>query len=440
MSAEPAGVNPMAASAKFPIRWFRPRIDSARQAHPLSRVGITPAPSARLLILQPTPFCNIDCDYCYLPDRNATQRMSMETVRLAAQRLLDDGLAGAELTVVWHAGEPLAVPVDYYRQAFEIVRRVLGPDSRVTHAIQTNATLIDPTWCELFKQHAVRIGVSIDGPAELHDLHRRTRRGRGTHARVMQGLQQLREHDIAFHAIAVVTRDTLAHADAFFDFFLDNGIHDVGCNFDEAEGKHARSSLVGRETDHAAFLQRLLQRSIVSDGRVVVRELASAWQLVAQPLPQYAWRGRHWPDNAQVMPLALISVTWSGDFSTFSPELLGHRSDEFGDFILGNVTDGSYVEALQSQHMQRLWSAVSAGVEACERQCSYFAYCGGGAPANKWFENGDLASTETLYCRSMIQRPFDIVLDRLERERTAAAHIEGAYATGVCNLPGPEMA
>jgi uncharacterized protein len=426
MTAEPFTVSPMRRSTESPIRWFRPRIDSTKRAYSTGGVGFSPTASTRLLILQPTPFCNIDCDYCYLLDRDATQRMSMDTVRLAAQRLLDDGLAGDEVTVIWHAGEPLAVPLDFYRQAFEIVGRVLGPASRVTHAMQTNATLIDPAWCELFKQHAVRVGVSVDGPAALHDLHRRTRGGKGTHARVMHGLWQLRAHDIAFHAIAVVTRDTLAHADAFFDFFLDNGIHDVGCNFDEAEGGHVRSSLVGCETAHAAFLEQLLQRSIASDGRVVVRELASAWQLVARPLPQYAWRGRHWPDNAQVMPLALISVAWNGDFCTFSPELLGQRSTEFSDFVLGNVADGGYVQGLRSPTLQRLWAAVAAGVEACERQCAYFSFCGGGAPANKWFENGDLASSETLYCRSMIQRPFDAVLGCLERDRALRA--TGAHA------------
>ncbi len=88
------------------------------------------------------------------------------------------------------------------------------------------------------------------------------------------------------------------------------------------------------------------------------------------------------------------------------------------DFVLGNVRHGGYRDGLRSPAMRRLWPAVAAGIEACERECAYFAYCGGGAPANKWFENGDFASTETLYCRSMLQRPFDAVLARLERERT----------------------
>lgn len=402
-----------------PVRWFRRRVLAKKPSPSHEAVAVLVVSSTRLLILQPTPFCNLDCDYCYLPNRDDTQRMSIETVRLAAQRLVDDGLAGPELTVVWHAGEPLAMPIAFYRQAFDVVAKVLGSATRVTHAMQTNATLIDAAWCALFAQHGVRVGVSIDGPAELHDRHRRTRHGKGTHAKVLQGLQQLRTHGIAFHAIAVVTRDTLSQADAFFDFFIEQGIHDLGCNFDEAEGAHARSSLEDSEAAHARFIERLLQRSIASDAQLVVRELASARQLIAEALPQYRWQGRLWPDNAQAMPLALISVACNGDFSSFSPELLGQPAPQFDNFVLGNVADGGYRDGLASPAMQRLWPAVAAGIEACERECAYFAYCGGGAPANKWYENGDLASSETLYCRSMVKRPFDAVLARLEHERAA---------------------
>lgn len=405
--------------AESVLHWFRRLVRPS--PGDVGAQDIAVAPSTRLLILQPTPFCNLDCDYCYLPHRDDRSRMSLDTVRQAAQRLLDDGLVGDVLTVVWHAGEPLVMPVAFYREAFAVIDQVLGRSTQVTHALQTNATLIDEGWCRLFAQHRVRVGVSVDGPAALHDVHRRTRDGKGTHARVLQGLQQLRAHGIDCHAIAVLTHDSLAQPDAFFDFFAAQGLRDVGCNFDEAEGPHTRSSLAGHEAAHAAFLRRLLQRSVEHEGRLVVRELAAASQLVAEALPGYACRGRRWPDNAQVMPLALVSVAWNGDFGTFSPELLGQPAPEFDDFVLGNVARGGYVEALRSPAMRRLWPAIAAGIEACERRCAYFAYCGGGAPANKWFENADLASTETLYCRSMLQRPFDAVLERLERERDAAA-------------------
>jgi uncharacterized protein len=341
----------------------------------------------------------------------------MATVRQAAIRLFDDGLVPARLTVVWHAGEPLTLPVAYYEEAFATIAEVFGSATQVCHAVQTNATLIDDDWCALFVRHAVRVGVSIDGPADLHDAHRRTRGGRGTHAAALRGLQCLRDHGIAAHAIAVVTRQTLARADDFFDFFVAQGIAEVGCNFDEVEGGYSRSSLAGHEAEHRAFLRRLLERCAQGGPRLEVRELAHAQRLIAEPLPRQRWAGRDWPDNAQVLPWALISVAWNGDFSTFSPELLGQPSAEFGDFVLGNVATSGYRNSMATRRFQRLWNAVAAGVRACSDGCEYFDHCGGGAPVNKLYENGDFASTGTLYCRSMLQRPFELVLEHLEQAR-----------------------
>lgn len=344
--------------------------------------------------------------------------MSLDTVRHAAERLLTDELLAETLTVVWHAGEPLAVPPSFYESAIAIIQEVLGSTCRVFHSIQTNATLINDAWCALFKRHDIRVGVSVDGPAALHDSHRRTRTGSGTHDLVVRGMELLRTHGIPFHAIAVVTDATLAHADAFFDFFLQHQVQEVGCNFDEAEGTHNHSSLSDKEEAHAAFVARLLDRSIANDGRLRVRELANAFQIIAHDVPTYQWDGQTWPDNAQVMPFALLSVAWNGDFSTFSPELLGQRSEEFADFILGNVERDGYFASTNSERFSRLWNAVIRGTEACRKTCAYFKFCGGGAPVNKLYENGDLSSAETLYCRTMFKRPLDAVLQRLEKDQS----------------------
>jgi uncharacterized protein len=368
-----------------------------------------------LLVLQATPFCNIDCAYCYLPDRQNKARMSMATLQAAVQGLVDDDLLAEELTVVWHAGEPLVLPPTYYEEAFAVIAAALPPALPVTHAMQTNATLVDDDWCAFFQRHHVAVGVSVDGPAPLHDLHRRTRRGAGTHATVQRGIDCLKRHGIGFHAIAVVTAATLADPDGFYRWFEGQGITELGCNFDEAEGVHQQSSLAGQEAAHAAFVQRLLQLSL--RGTVVVRELAQAWRALTAPLPHWQWRHHAWPRNTQVMPLALLSVAHNGDFSTFSPELLGQPSAVYGNFVLGNVMRSGYKQALQGDIFQQLWAGVSAGVAACERHCAYFNFCGGGAPANKLYELQNLAATETLHCRSMVQRPFDAVLRQAELER-----------------------
>jgi len=408
----------MAVEALFRRMW--PSSDSERGSTvtlpAFDPTEFSPALKTRLLILQPTPFCNIDCDYCYLPNRTSRTRMALGTIESAVRRLLEDGLVGAKLTVVWHAGEPLTLPTAFYDEAIPAIHEVLNGSCEVSHSIQTNATLVDDRWCMLFKRHDIRVGVSVDGPAALHDAHRRTRSGQGTHHLVVRGMRRLHEHGIEFHAIAVVTPATFAHVDAFVDFFEAHGVRDVGCNFDEAEGVHTESSLAGHEAAHGDFLGRLLERTSVPGGSVRIRELAMAHALIADPLPRYRWRGREWPDNAQVMPFALVNVAHNGDFSTFSPELLGQASREYNDFVFGNVSKTGYLAGGRGEHFGRAWNAIVRGVLRCEGECTHFGFCGGGSPGNKHYETGSLASGETLYCRTMIKRPFDRVLTRLEAD------------------------
>lgn len=390
---------------------------AGQPAPALRAADFHPPLSTQLLVLQPTPQCNINCSYCYLPERSRPARMAVATAAMAARRLREDGLAGAELTVVWHAGEPLLMPPAFYDEAIPAIAREL-PHTRVQHALQTNATLIDARWCALLRRHGVALGVSVDGPAHLHDACRRTRHGQGTHAQVLRGLGQLRAAGLPFHAIAVVGAATLDQPDAFYDWFEAQGITQLGCNFDEAEGVNTRSSLQGQEARHARFLQRLLQRA--QTGRVQVREFDAAWQTLRRPLPAWHWRGRAFPANSQVQPLALLTVRHQGQWCSFSPELAGQRSAAHGDFVLGDVHQGGFLAALATPRLRSLFAEVMAGVRACAAGCAYFDHCGGGAPANKYYEHGHFAGSETLYCRSMLQRPFDAVL----------AHAE--QALGVC--------
>ena len=121
----------------------------------------------RLLILQSTPFCNIDCDYCYLPARSDRHRMPLEIVEAAVAFVFRHALPALDFTVVWHAGEPLVLPVDWYRQAFDTVRRGAPAGANIPHSVQTNAMLVTDEWCAFFRDNEVRVGVSLDGPARF---------------------------------------------------------------------------------------------------------------------------------------------------------------------------------------------------------------------------------------------------------------------------------
>src|SRR5271165_6504710 len=139
-----------------------------------------------LVIVQATSFCNLDCGYCYLPDRQLRNQIPLELVTTIFDRVFESPFVGDAFTVCWHAGEPLAMPVSFYRDAFEAVERSRLAHGRdqcfVTQSVQTNATLITQAWCDLFKEYCVEVGVSIDGPAAVHDAHRKYRSGHGSHA------------------------------------------------------------------------------------------------------------------------------------------------------------------------------------------------------------------------------------------------------------------
>jgi uncharacterized protein len=370
-----------------------------------------------LLVLQPTPFCNINCSYCYLPDRQSTTQMSAATLEQTFAWVFSSGLAREPFTLLWHAGEPLVVPRPFYETAITLLQRYNNPPVEIHHALQTNATLIDDDWCRFFIQHDVHPGVSVDGPAFLHDRHRRTRQGKGTLDRVLRGIRLLREHGVSFYVISVLTAEALLYPDELFDFYQEQQIPTVAFNVEEIEGPHTTSSLLGVEMRERfrRFFGRFMDLALAADPPLAVREFdTSASALLG---PRYGPGSR----TQENKPWAIVNVDCEGNFSTYSPELLGISSPRHGSFALGNVAHDSLDSVIALERFQRLEDEIRLGVERCRQTCPYFAFCGGGAPANKFFETGTFAATETLFCRLHKQVCLDVTLARLENPAAAPA-------------------
>jgi uncharacterized protein len=370
----------------------------------------------QLLVLQSTPFCNLDCTYCYLPNRDARDRMSPRVIRAAVENVIRNDLLGERLCVVWHSGEPLVPGPGFYRTAFEQIREAVAGRCPVHHSIQTNGTLLDDPWCDLFAEHDIRVGVSIDGPAHIHDRARRTRDGRGTHAQVMRGVEHLLRRRIPFHALAVLTAASLGAADEIYRFFADAGIREVGFNIDEREGVNRRSSIApSQEAGVEAFFARLHALCARDGNQLKVREFDQARAAILHGLGEIDVAGRRIPRNAQVLPLEIVSVDHAGNFSTFSPELIGQTEAAYANFVFGNVLTDELTSVFDDPHFERMFEGVMRGVQVCAGACECFALCGGGAPANKLYENGSFASGETSYCRTTVKVPIRLVLGQLER-------------------------
>ena len=377
-----------------------------------------------LLVVQATPFCNLDCDYCYLPNRQDRRRLDPAWLDPILDTVLSSPFVAGDFTLLWHAGEPLMLPPAFYDEATLRIAAALARhgrgDLRITQAIQTNATVIDARWCDCLVRNGIQVGVSVDGPAFLHDAHRRTRTGLGSHAATMRGIAQLRRHHIPFQVITVLTAASLDHADALFHFYLEHGIGDVGFNMEETEGANALSSLdqPGLEGRWRAFLERFWELCASHPGAVRLREFETLCGQVAGEA-----RAEHTDMNR---PFAILSVDVEGRFSTFDPELLGVPTERYGDFILGRVGRDSLEGVLATEAFQRIAADMAAGVEECRLHCDHFALCGGGAGSNKYWEKGTLACSETQACRWRVKLLADVVLSGLERSLGLAEAAPGS--------------
>ncbi len=360
-----------------------------------------------LLVIQATPFCNINCTYCYLPDRLSKDLISMEVVEKVFKELFDSNLVSNQISVVWHAGEPLVAPIKLYEKAFSIINKLNKNKITVTHSIQTNAILVNQEWCNFIKTHDIRIGVSVDGPSFLHDKYRLTRSGKGTIDKTLGGIEYLKKNNIDFHVITVLTNEALDYPDEICSFYVENGINRIGFNVEETEGINLKSSIKSELA--VERYKRFMNRFIVlsKEHNLRVREfnyMASVIEQRVNPLI-----------GQQSNPFSIISIDCKGNISTFSPELIGMPNNIYGNFVFGNILETQIRSIVEFDHFQKLNNEIQAGVAKCKEHCEYFSICGGGAPANKFYENQTFASTETMYCKLTKQSLFDVVLENYEQ-------------------------
>ena len=126
-----------------------------------------------------------------------------------------------KVTVAWQGGEPTLMGLDFYRRAIEYQNQYQRPGMTFENTLQTNGTLLNDEWCEFFRDHGFLIGISIDGPAELHDVHRVDKSGRPTFDRVMRGLRLLQKHGVEYNILTTVNRVNADHPLEVYRFLRD---------------------------------------------------------------------------------------------------------------------------------------------------------------------------------------------------------------------------
>jgi uncharacterized protein len=167
------------------------------------------APPGFHLLAKPTgAVCNLDCTYCFFLSKEAlypgsTFRMAEDLLELYIRQLLESHEA-PNVTIAWQGGEPTLMGLDFFRRSIELVERYRKPGQEIEHTIQTNGTKIDEAWCAFFREHRFLVGLSMDGPPDVHDRYRVDKGGGPTHHRVLAAARLMAEQGVDVNILCTV--------------------------------------------------------------------------------------------------------------------------------------------------------------------------------------------------------------------------------------------
>lgn len=185
-----------------------------------------PPPRIHVLAKPTGAICNLACSYCFFLDKELLYpgspfRMSDELLETYIRQLIAAHRT-PEVTVAWQGGEPTLMGVDFYRRAIAYQEKYRRPGMTFENTMQTNGTLLTDEWCEFFLENNFLIGLSIDGPRELHDAYRVNKGGKGTFDEVMRGLRLLQKHGVEYNILTTVNRVNADYPLELYRFLRDD--------------------------------------------------------------------------------------------------------------------------------------------------------------------------------------------------------------------------
>lgn len=370
---------------------------------------MNPSPGLRRrpfhLVAKPTgAACNLDCSYCFFLSKEALwspheQRMSEPVLHRFLERYLAAQPDG-EVEIAWQGGEPTMRGLDFFRRAVEIAEELKRPRQTVRHTMQTNATLIDTQWADFLSCEHFLVGVSIDGPEELHDAHRVNKAGRGTYQQTVRGLRVLQEHGVETNILCTVNaanatqplrvyrhlRDRLGASFIQFIPIVERvtcGDEDIAeAGWRDPEGRRVLYRQEGTGTtsrsvppqDWGDFLCNIYDEWLTHDvGRVFIQHIEV---MVGAALGRYSLCA-HAPECGDA-----LAIGHNGDV---------YSCDHFVEpgYRLGSVLSSDFTQMLNSSQQRRFGADKRALLPRQCRQCPVLWACNGGCPKDRFETTAD---------------------------------------------------
>lgn len=327
-----------------------------------------------LMIKPAGPACNLACDYCFYLEKTALYPGHTRMDDATLERIIAAYLGahpGPTVTFGWQGGEPLLMGLDFFRRAVELQKQYARPGQTVENALQTNGTLIDDDWAAFLARKHFLVGISLDGPPELHDRYRKDRGGQPSHAKVLAGLRTLQQHGVEHNALCTVHRGNADHPLKVYRYLTGLGIEHlqfIPIVERDKPGSRKPAPFSVRGESYGAFLVAIFEEWAHHDvGRVFVQLFESAlnvWLGGPPTLCVYA------PTCGRAMALE-----HNGDL---------YACDHFvtPEHLRGNLTPET-AKALVDGPAQTAFGAAKADLSADCRACPVRKFCGGDCPKHR---------------------------------------------------------
>ncbi|MCD6291004.1 MAG: anaerobic sulfatase maturase [Anaerolineae bacterium] len=383
----------------------------------------TEAPPAFHVMAKPRgPICNLGCDYCYYLSKERLYpgsqfRMTPEILEAYTRQYIEAQRV-PEITFGWQGGEPTLMGLDFFRLAIELQEKYRKPGMRIINALQTNGTTLNDEWCQFFRDHNFLIGISIDGPRELHDAYRHDKAGNSVFDKVMRGVELLKKYNVEFNVLCTVHAANAEYPLDVYEFLRD----EVGAQFiqfipiverDNETGfqegtKVTKRSVTGRQ--YGYFLMDIFDEWVQRDvGRVFVQIFDVALA---------AWAG--------LRPGLCVFEETCG-----TAPILEHNGDLYAcdhfvepKYLVGNIMETPLVELMGSEKQRQFGLAKRDMLPRYCRECKYRFVCNGGCPKNRILRTPDGEPGLNYLCEgyrtffAYIDRPMRIMVNELRAGRS----------------------
>ncbi|MCJ7582097.1 MAG: anaerobic sulfatase maturase [Candidatus Aminicenantes bacterium] len=327
--------------------------------------------------------CNLDCVYCYyinkkhLYPKDHTICMSDEILEEYIKQHLRTS-PDPEVRFSWHGGEPTILGLDYFFRIVELQQKHRSPQQRILNGIQTNGILLNEEWCRFFTAEGFSVGLSLDGPQELHDSVRLTKDKKPTHKEVMRGHELLRKHHISNDILCVVNAKNVRFPTQIYDFFKEIGASYVSflpVVEPQFDGENGVSPLTVEADAWGEFLCTIFDEWVVRDiGKIKIQ--------IFEEASRTAFEQDHSLCIFRPICGDIPVIEHNGDF--FSCDHFVEKS-----FLIGNIMETPLVKLIESPQQIAFGLAKLESLPQYCLKCKVRSLCNGECPKNRFHQTPD---------------------------------------------------